>query len=111
MAGRLSLARGSVWLASLKPPGKRRPVLVLTRPALIDVLSAVVVAPITSTIRDAPTEVRLGVDDGMKSPCAVNLTRLYTLRKDSLARYVTTLPEARMREICAALGISLGCSL
>jgi mRNA interferase MazF len=105
-----TIDRGSVWLAPFPAPDKRRPVLVLTRPALVEVLNAVVVAPITSTIRGAPTEIVLEVEDGMKRRCAINVTRLYTLRKDSLLRYVTTLPEHRMGQVCVALGIALGCS-
>jgi mRNA interferase MazF len=105
-----ALTRGSVWLAPFPSPDKRRPVVVLTRSNLIDVLNAVVVVPVTSTIRGAPTEVVLDIDDGLKSKSAVNCTRLYTLRKDALARYVTTLDEERMREICRAVSIALGCA-
>jgi len=34
-------------------------------------LSTATVAPITSTIRDVPSEVILDVEDGMKAACAV----------------------------------------
>jgi len=40
------------------PPDKERPVLVLTRESALDYLSAATVAPVTSTIRGVPSEVK-----------------------------------------------------
>ena len=65
--------RGEIWLCTFKPPAKRRPVLVLSRPDVIPLLSTVMVAPITSTIRGAPSEVVVGIDEGLKTESAVNL--------------------------------------
>lgn len=45
----------------------------LTRDSALAYLSTVTVAPITSTMRGVPSEVLLNADDGMKTPCAVNL--------------------------------------
>jgi mRNA interferase MazF len=92
------------------PPDKQRPVLVLTRDSAIGHLATVTVAPITSTIRDVPSEVILDVDDGMKGPCAVNLHNAVTVSQARLGRRVASLNESRMQEICAALRFSLGCS-
>jgi len=58
--------RGEIWLYSFKPSNKRRPVVVLTRPEVIDFLHTVMVAPITSTIRGAPSEVAVGIDEGLR---------------------------------------------
>jgi mRNA interferase MazF len=82
---------------------------VLTRESIIDLLSRVTVAPITSTIRGAPSEVMLGADDGMKQPCAVNLHNLGTVAKAGLGRRLAHLDEQRMDEVCAALGFAMGC--
>src|SRR5579871_3374741 len=49
----------------LPPPDKQRPVLVLTRDTALGHLATATVAPITSTIREVPSEVILDVDDGM----------------------------------------------
>ena len=62
-----------VHLSRFAPPGKQRPVLILTRAGAIGHLSTVTVAPITATLRGVPSEVILDLDDGMKSRCAVNL--------------------------------------
>jgi len=104
------LSRGEVYLCRFPPPDKQRPVLILTRDSAIGHLSTVTVAPISSTIRGVPSEVIVGIDDGMKAPCAVNLHNAVTLAQDRLVRRVTHLSAERMREVCAAIGFSLGCN-
>jgi mRNA interferase MazF len=91
-------------------PDKRRPVVVLTRASVIEYLSTVTVAPITSTIRGAPSEVVLDEDDGMKHLCAANLHNLVTVPKARLGRRLTTLSSERLTQMCAAVGFSLGCT-
>ncbi|HSZ62416.1 MAG TPA: type II toxin-antitoxin system PemK/MazF family toxin [Terriglobales bacterium] len=112
MAGRISrgrISRGEVRLYQFAPPDKKRPVLVLTRNSAIAYLSTVTVAPVTSTIRGVPSEVALSEEDGMKSPCAVNLHNAVTVAQERLGKRVGQLSSARMKEVCAALRFSLGC--
>ena len=109
MAGRI--ARGDVRLYQFAAPDKKRPVLVLTRDSAIAYLSTVTVAPVTSTIRDVPSEVVLSEEDGMKAPCAVNLHNTVSVSQNRLGRRVAQLSSLRMGEICAALRFSLGCDL
>ena len=104
------VARGDVWLYRFAPPNKRRPVVVLSRRSAIAVLSTVIVAPITSTIRGHVGEVGLGVDDGMKGPCAINLDNVTTVRQVDLRRYVSTLRPVRMAQVCTALAVATGCT-
>jgi mRNA interferase MazF len=105
------ITRGDVRLYSFAPPDKTRPVVVLTRDSAIAYLSTVTVAPITSTLRDVPSEVVLNEDDGMKALCAVNLHNAVTVAQHRLGRRVAQLSSARMNEICAALRFTLGCDL
>ena len=107
MAGRL--ARGDVRLYRFARPDKLRPVVVLTRNSVLQYLSKVSVAQVTSTIRGVPAEVVLDEDDGMKAPCAVNLHNIATVPQNELGRLVTQLSSPRMDQICAALRFSLGC--
>lgn len=107
LAGRLN--RGAVHLCRFQHPDKQRPVLILTRESAIGHLSTVTVAPITSTIRDVPSEVLLDVDDGMKGQCAVNLHNTVTISQNRLGKRVASLSARRMRQVCAALRFSLGC--
>lgn len=109
MASRI--ARGDVRLYQFAPPDKKRPVVVLTRDSAIGYLSAVTVAPITSTIRGVPSEVVLAEEDGMKTPCAVNLYNAVTVSQERLGRRLAHLNSARMTEVCAALRFSLGCDI
>jgi mRNA interferase MazF len=107
LAGRV--ARGDVRLYQFAAPDKKRPIVVLTRDSAIGYLTSVTVAPITSTIRGVPSEVVLNEDDGMKSPCAVNLHNAVTVSQQRLGKRVGHLSATRMNEICAALRFSLGC--
>jgi len=107
VAGRLE--RGEVRLYRFSPPDKERPVLILTRRSALGYLARVTVAPITPTIRGVPSEVALGIEDGMKQPCAVNLHNVVTVAKDGLGRRVARLEPDRMRQVCAALAFALEC--
>ena len=95
--------RGDVHLCRFAPPAKQRPVVVLTRQSSIGHLSTVTVAPITSTVRDVPSEVILDVDDRMKGRCAVNLHNAVTVSQERLGKRVTSLSAARMHLRSVAL--------
>lgn len=103
------LKRGDVWLYAFKKPDKRRPVLVLSRDDVIELLHTVTVAPITSTIHGAPSEVIVGAEEGLKQDCAVNLDHLQTVQQSGLQKYTGRLSDEKLREVCKALGIALGC--
>ena len=103
------VSRGDVRLYQFAPPNKKRPVVVLTRNSAVPYLSAVTVAPITTTIRGVPSEVLLTENDGMKTHCAVNLHNVVTVAQSRLGKRVALLSSLRMAEICAALRFSLGC--
>ncbi len=104
-----ALRRGEVRLVRMPAPDKTRPVLVLTRTSALRFLGRITIAPITSTIRDIPTEVRLDLDDGMKAPCAVNLDHVMTVPRSALGAHVATLTPTRMREVCRALAFAIEC--
>ncbi len=90
-------------------PDKRRPVLVISRNEALSVMQTAMVAGITSTIRGLATEVPLGIDDGMKAPCVVNLDHVFTIRQADLHRYVSTLGSEGLVSVCRALGVATGC--
>ena len=104
------IGRGEVRMYQFPRPDKQRPVVVLTRDSAIAYLSAVTVAPITSTIRGVPSEVLLTERDGMKATCVINLHNVVTVSKAHLGRRVAMLSSERVEEICAALGFALGCT-
>jgi mRNA interferase MazF len=104
------VARGEIWSYRFKAPDKRRPVLILTRAEVIPLLHTVMVAPITSTRRGAPSEVAVGVDEGLKRDSAVNLDHVQTVEQDRLVGFIGTLGDAKMRQVCTALAIATGCA-
>jgi mRNA interferase MazF len=103
------VARGEIWLYHFKTPDKRRPVVVLTRPEVIPLLHTVMVAPITATIRGAPSEVAVGVEEGLKQPSAINLDHVQTVEQARLTTYVGHVGRDTMRQVCRALAIAVGC--
>jgi mRNA interferase MazF len=93
---------------TFKAPDKRRPVLILTRNSAIGFLDALTVAPITSTVRDIPTEVFLTSEDGLLTDCAANMDNIQTVPKTKLGSLITHLSPARMREVNQAISFALG---
>jgi mRNA interferase MazF len=104
------VSRGQIWLYTFQPPDKRRPVLVLTRQEVIGLLHTVMVAPVTSAIRGAPSEVLVGLDEGLKSGSAVNLDHVQTVERSRLRSFIGTLGPEKMAEVCRALAIATGCA-
>jgi mRNA interferase MazF len=102
------MQRGEIRWYQFRPPDKRRPVLILTRDSALEFLGEVTVAPITSTIRDIPSEVLLTRSDGVAQDCAVNLDHLQTVSKGNIGGLITTLRPARLSEVRAALLFALG---
>ena len=81
----------------------RRPVLILTRTDAIPHLSNVTIATLTRTRRGIPSEVLLTPADGLPDPCVISLDNIATIRKVILERRITTLTEARMEQVFAAI--------
>lgn len=103
------VSRGEIWRYRFASPDRKRPVLVLTRQEVIGLLHTVMVAPITSSIRGAPSEVVVGVTEGLKHEFAVNLDHVQTVERSRLEGYVGHLGPQKMREVCRALAIATGC--
>ncbi len=107
MAARVN--RGEIWRLHRPRPDKRRPVVVISRPYLIPLLHTVIVASVSSTSRGAPTEVPVGVEEGLKQASCVNLCNLFTVPRSQLQGFVGTLGPDKMRRLCRALAIATGC--
>lgn len=86
---------------------KLRPAVVMHRDFAGRALNAVLVAPLTTTIRDIPTAVRLGPDDGIDRDCIATLDNLTLLRKDRFVRRIGLLGPERMTELCRALATAV----
>ena len=102
----MSPARGEIWWAESEE--MRRPVLIVTRDVAIPVLAAIVVAPVTRTVRGIPTEVHLGPDEGLPVPCAASFDNLRPVRKAWLTRRMGALGPCS-HGICDALASLSDC--
>jgi mRNA interferase MazF len=98
--------RGEIWLADLDKP---RPVVMMHRDVAGRVLNAVLVVPLTTTVRDIPTVVRLGPDDGLDRACVATLDNLTLLSQHALLHRIGRLTPERMAELCEALMIAVAC--
>ena len=104
------MKRGEVRWYKFTHPDKKRPVLVLTRNSIIEYLGEVTVAPLTTTIRNIPSEVHLGKNDGLVTDCAVNCDHIQTVSKAKLGALITTLPSSKLAEVKQAVLFALGFS-
>ena len=84
--------------------------VLLTRTSVLAYLGEVTIAPITSTIRDIPSEVRLGPEDGLSRVCAVNCDHLQTVSKARLGRVVTRLSTQKLADIKRAISFAIDLS-
>ena len=107
MARRLS--RGDIWMYEFSAPDKRRPVVILSRQAVIPLLSTVMVAPITSTVHGVPSEVVVGPEHGLKRTSAINLDHVQTVDKHRLKQFVAHLGRDVMDQACRALAAATSC--
>jgi len=100
--------RGELWLAHVGR--KRRPVLVLTRSAVIDVRHLVTVAEVTTSIRGLATEVEVDhAAVGLERPSVINCDGIHTIVQASLTGPIGEVDDATMRRVCSAVSYALGC--
>ena len=93
-------SQGEVWWAETED--MRRPVLVVTRSEAVEVLTGIVVAPVTRTVRGIPTEVGLGPAEGLDGDCVASFDNVQRVRRSALTRKAGELGPRR-HEMCAAL--------
>jgi mRNA interferase MazF len=84
--------------------------LILSRQSVIPLIRTVMVAPITTTVHGVPSEVGVGIEEGLKGPSAVNLDHVQTVDQQTLRHYVGSLSARKMDEVCRALARATGCS-
>lgn len=102
-------ARGEVWWCEMAEIG-RRPVVVLSRDAVIPRHRRALVAPCTTTIRGLASEVVLEPgEDPVPRRSAVNLDSVESVSLGILVERLGRLADDRMRQICAALAVAIDC--
>lgn len=102
------MTRGEIWIAQVGR--KRRPVLVLTRPEVIEVRALVTVAEITTSIRGIASEVEFDHHgSGLDRPSVINCDGLHTITRTSLTIRAGSVSEMTIERVCAAVAYALGC--
>jgi mRNA interferase MazF len=101
------MKRGEIRWYKFVSPDKKRPVLILTRDSVIEYLGEVTIAPITTTIRNIPSEVFLSKAEGLPQECAVNTDHLQTVQKGKIGALITSLTSAKMADVGRAIRFAL----
>jgi mRNA interferase MazF len=102
------MRRGEIRWYTFRPSDKGRPVLPLTRDAIIDQLGEILAAPITRTIRGLAVEVLLTPEDGMPLACAANFDHVSIAQRGRLGALVSELRAERWSEVRSALLVACG---
>jgi mRNA interferase MazF len=101
------MKQGEIRWYQFKASDKKRPVLILTRNSILGYLGEVTVAPITSTMRDIPSEVPLIKADGMPRDCAINFDHVQTVSKRKIGRFITSLSPDKLNFVRDAIRFAL----
>ena len=101
------MKRGEIRWYKFRAPDKIRPVLILTRDSILEYLGEVTVAPVTSTIRDIPSELLLTKADGMRRRCAVNFDHIQTVSKGKIGSLITSLSRERLKQARRSIRFAL----
>ena len=80
------MRRGEIRWYTFRPPDKRRPVLLLARQEVTEVLNEIIVVPATRTVRGLTTEVPLTHEDGMPTTCALNFDHISIAQRTRLGK-------------------------
>ncbi len=102
------MRHGEVRWYTFGRPDKKRPVLILTRDSVLTYLDEVTIAPITTKIRDIPSEVFLSkTTDGMPLDCAVNCDHLQTVPKAKVGSLIASLSPVKLADVGKAIRFAL----
>ena len=104
----MGVRRGELWWAELPALAGRRPVVLLSRDEAYPIRNLVTVAPVTTRIRDIPTAVPLGPDEGLPRRCVANLDTITTIPKNALRDRISLLSREKLEALDAAMRFALG---
>lgn len=97
------MKQGEIWWADLGSPAGKRRVLLLSRNEAYAVRELVTIAPVTTRIRQIPSEVPLGIEDGLPKVCVANLDTITMISKSLLTDRLTVLSRAKWQAVESAI--------
>jgi mRNA interferase MazF len=101
------MKRAEVWWAELPSPVGNRPVVILTRDAVLHSIESIVVVLVTRTVRGLPTEVALSRRQGLPTPCVANLDNILTVPRERLKRLMGACDSQKVEELNQAIKAAL----
>lgn len=102
------IRHGDIRWFRFSAPDKRRPVLVLCHPDVVDSLSQIPVIPLSTQARGLRWEVSLGESDGLLNPSVLKVEWIRTVERVHRGPLIASLPESRWVEVKTALLDVLG---
>lgn len=103
------MRRGDIVWADVGRGFERRPTCIVSADRQIERLSTVMCAPITTTVRGLPSEVEVGIAEGLQYDSVVHCDNIVRVPKTALAsRPVGYLDLVRQEELDDALCYALG---
>jgi mRNA interferase MazF len=105
------MRRGGLYLVqrrSSSDPRRQRAFGVVSRQRLIETrFSTVICAPVYSRYDGLSTQVRIGVDEGLKMESSIHCDELLSLPKTTLTSYVGSVKGAELEGLNRALALAL----
>lgn len=105
------MKHGQIRWYKFTHPDKKRPILILTRDSIIPYLEEVTIAPITTTIRNIPSEVFLSKQDGLTKECVINCDHIQTVSKGKIGSLITTISHEKIRKVANSITFALNLNL
>ena len=97
-----------VYRGSKNDPKEHRVYLIVSRQLLIDSqFSTIICAPVYSRYDGFPTQIEVGVNEGLKHDSAIYCDELISIRKSMLTDYIGSLSSVKMQIVNAALRTAL----
>lgn len=107
------MQRGQLYRLQKPPndPKRYRVFVVVSRQSIVETrFSTVICAPIFTEGQGLSTQVRVGIEEGLKHDSWIHCDGLTCLPKSELRNYVGTLSRARLAELDGALRMALDIS-
>lgn len=101
------MKRGDIWWIRFPEPIGRRPAVLMSRNQAYRVRLAFTVVPLTRTIRNIPTEVPLGLEDGVPRKSVANADDVTTVPKGRLESYLSSVSSKKLLALEDAIRFAL----
>lgn len=104
------MRRGELYRLHNPPgdPKQYRVFVIVSRQSLVDTrFSTVICAPVFSEGQGLSTQVRIGIEEGLKHDSWIHCDGLTSIRKSDLRNYVGSLPRQKLTELDRALRMAL----